>query len=163
MLPQCCRVPGQEGIRCICRVLPPAASACGTNANGVHVIKTWTMPDGPVHKTLKGKISVYLRWLVPFSRRPAAAVRSREEAIYRSACRIIEDNGIDTVVCVHLPSETLLAGCRIKERYPQVCVCAYQLDTLSGGNLPRFYRRDMHVSGGLRGSGRCSARWIVSF
>ena len=28
--------------------------------NGVHVIKTWTMPDGPVHKTLKGKISAYL-------------------------------------------------------------------------------------------------------
>lgn len=45
--------------------------------NGVHVIKTWTMPDGPVHKTLKGKISVYLRWLVPFSRRSAAAVRQR--------------------------------------------------------------------------------------
>lgn len=118
--------------------------------NGVHVIKTWTMPDGPVHKTLKGKISVYLRWLVPFSRRPAAAVRSREEAIYRSACRIIEDHGIDTVVCVHLPSETLLAGCRIKERYPQVCVCAYQLDTLSGGNLPRFlpqgYARERRIA-----------------
>jgi len=108
------------------------------------------MPDGPVHKTLKGKISVYLRWLVPFSRRPAAAVRSREEAIYRSACRIIEDHGIDTVVCVHLPSETLLAGCRIKERYPQVCVCAYQLDTLSGGNLPRFlpqgYARERRIA-----------------
>ena len=106
--------------------------------NGVRIIKTWTMPDVPSRKTLKEKIEIYFRWLDPFSRWPAAAIKSREEAIYKSACKIIEEKGIDTVVCVHLPSETLLAGCRIKKRYPELYLCAYQLDTLSGGNLPRF-------------------------
>ena len=106
--------------------------------NGVQIIKTWTMPDVPVRKTLKEKIKIYFRWFNPFSRWPAAAVKSREEAIYKSACKIIEEKGIDTVVCVHLPCETLLAGCRIKKRYPELYLCAYQLDTLSGGNLPRF-------------------------
>lgn len=106
--------------------------------NDIHVIKTWIMPNMPTHKTLKDKITVYFRWLNPFTRRPAAAVKSREDAIYLAACRVIEKEEIDTVVCVHLPSETLLAGCRIKKRYPTLYVCAYQLDTLSGGNLPRF-------------------------
>ena len=106
--------------------------------NGVQIIKTWTMPDVPAHKTLKEKAEIYFRWINPFSHRPAAAIRAREEAIYQSACGIIEEKRIDTVVCVHLPSESLLVGRRIKEHYPGVYLCAYQLDTLSGGNLPRF-------------------------
>lgn len=106
--------------------------------NGVRIIKTWIMPDVPTQKTLKEKIGIYFRWINPFSHRPAAAIRAREEAIYKSACRIIEEKRIDTVVCIHLPSESLLAGRRIKKRYPEVYLCAYQLDTLSGGSLPRF-------------------------
>lgn len=106
--------------------------------NGVQIIKTWIMPDVPTRKTLKEKIGIYFRWINPFSHRPAAAIRAREEAIYKSACRIIEEKRIDTVVCIHLPSESLLVGRRIKKRYPKVYLCAYQLDTLSGGNLPRF-------------------------
>lgn len=106
--------------------------------NGVQVIKTWTMPAVPAHKTLKEKVEIYFRWLNPFSHRPATAMRSREEVIYKSACRIIAEKEIDTVVCIHLPCESLLVGRRIKKRYPEVYLCAYQLDTLSGGNLPRF-------------------------
>lgn len=106
--------------------------------NGVQIIKTWIMPDVPTQKTLKEKIGIYFRWINPFSHRPAAAIRAREEAIYKSACRIIEEKKIDTVVCIHLPSESLLVGRRIKKHYPEVYLCAYQLDTLSGGSLPRF-------------------------
>lgn len=118
--------------------------------NGVHVIRTWIMPDAPTHKTLREKMTIYCRWINPFSRRPAAAISSREEAIYASVSRIIEEKGIDTVVCVHLPVETLLAGCRLKKRYPELYICAYQLDTLSGGNLPRllpqWYARKRRVA-----------------
>lgn len=106
--------------------------------NSVQIIKTWTMPDVPTHKTLKEKVGIYFRWLNPFSNRPAAAIKAREEVIYKSACRIIEEKRIDTVVCVHLPIESLLVGRRIKKHYPELYLCAYQLDTLSGGSLPRF-------------------------
>lgn len=118
--------------------------------NGVQIIKTWDMPSATAHKSLKEKVEVYLRWINPFSHWPAAAVRSREDAIYISACKIIEEKEIDTVVCVHLPIETLLVGRKIKKHYPEVYLCAYQLDTLSGGNLPRFlpqnYTRNRRIA-----------------
>ena len=55
MLPQCCRVPGQEGIRCICRVLPPAASACGTNAKWCSRYKDVDHARRPRAQNLKGE------------------------------------------------------------------------------------------------------------
>ena len=47
--------------------------------NGVHILRTWTMPDIPVHKTWKEKVQIYLRWLDPFSCIPAASEKKRAD------------------------------------------------------------------------------------
>ena len=105
--------------------------------NGVHILRTWTMPDIPVHKTWKEKVQIYLRWLDPFSCIPAASEKKRADEMTEIASAVVKKQKIDTLICIHLPSETLIAGNRLKKLFPHLFVCAYQLDTLSGGNLPR--------------------------
>ena len=106
--------------------------------NGVRIIRTWTMPDIPVHKRMSERILIYLKWLNPFYHLPAASIKDRTEAIYTSSCRVIAEQKIDIVICVHLPCETLQVGGRLKKKFPELQICAYQLDTLSGGNLPKL-------------------------
>lgn len=105
--------------------------------NGVHILRMWTMPDIPVHKTWKEKVQIYLRWLDPFSCIPAASEKKRADEMTEIASAVVKKQKIDTLICIHLPSETLIAGNRLKKLFPHLFVCAYQLDTLSGGNLPR--------------------------
>lgn len=115
----------------------PAAAPEEEIQNGVHILRMWTMPDMPVHKTWKEKAKIYLRWLDPFLRIPAASERTRADEITEFASAVVKKQKIDTLICIHLPSETLIAGDRLKKLFPHLFVCAYQLDTLSGGNLPR--------------------------
>lgn len=78
----------------------------------------------------------YLKWVLP-SQYPVYARKAVTDQIVQAADEIIQRNHIDTVVCVHLPIESLLAGIQLKKKYPNVTFVAYALDSLSGGFLPR--------------------------
>lgn len=79
----------------------------------------------------------YIKWLLP-SKKPVYERKAVTDEIIRKADEIINANHIDTVICVHLPIESLLAGIELKKKHPEVCFVAYALDSLSGGFLPRY-------------------------
>ena len=88
-------------------------------------------------KTTFSKVWRYAKWLLP-SPLPTTQVKSRTQAIVNVAEKVIKQNNIDTVICIHLPIETLIAGTILKERFPSISYVAYMLDSLSGGFLPKF-------------------------
>ena len=116
----------------------PAAAPKVEKIDGVQVYKTWTMPSVKHHRTQKERFRFYGKWLWPFQQYPAAEDSSRTESIYSAAMRIILEQNIDTVICVHLPVETLIAGVALKAEFPEIHFCSYMLDSMSGGMLPRF-------------------------
>ncbi|MBQ7407162.1 MAG: glycosyltransferase [Clostridia bacterium] len=84
----------------------------------------------------KNAFLYYTKWFLP-RRIPPYARKAVAECIVRSAETIIDQEKIETVVCVHLPIETLWAGKKLKNRFPQVRFLAYMLDSFSGGFLPK--------------------------
>jgi glycosyltransferase involved in cell wall biosynthesis len=84
-----------------------------------------------------GKISYYFRWITPGESLPAE-IKNVANDMFEVAKGIIEKNNIDTVICTHLPIESISVGKRIKEKFPFLKVVAYMLDSQSGGFLPRF-------------------------
>lgn len=87
--------------------------------------KTWFTP-----------FAYYIKWILP-SKYPVYERKAVTSEIVQAADEIIRNNHIDTVICVHLPIESLLAGIQLKKKYPDVRFVAYVLDSLSGGFLPR--------------------------
>lgn len=79
----------------------------------------------------------YLKWIFCKKHLPTENKKLSDE-IFRLAEEIIIKDKIDTVVCTHLPIETIVAGRKLKSKYPSVNIVAYMLDSLSGGFLPRF-------------------------
>ncbi|MBE6567127.1 MAG: glycosyltransferase family 4 protein [Ruminococcaceae bacterium] len=51
-------------------------------------------------------------------------------ALFMEACQMIEDQKIDTVVCLYRPVECLLAGLKLKSKYKHLCVIGYFLDNI---------------------------------
>ncbi len=93
---------------------------------------------GPTHKNTKiDAIKFYSKWLIP-SQFPITERKQVTQQLFDGAERLLQTQKYDVVVCVHLPVETLIAGTRIKERYPDIVVVSYMLDSLSGGFIPRF-------------------------
>lgn len=96
--------------------------------------------DSPKIPRVFPKESFYLRWI--FANKHLPTERSD---VYKNillvAERIVEENNIDTVICVHLPIETIRVGVTLKKKHPDLNVVAYMLDSLSGGHLLRFLPR----------------------
>lgn len=138
----CCKYVAQElvrrGYRVFVGTYRPVTSPELETMDGVQVFRTWTMPQEIQHKTRKERFGIYGKWLLPFSQTPVTEVRERTEDICLSSRSMIEKAHIDTVICIHLPVETLIAGTRLKKEFPSVRFCGYMLDSLSGGDLPRF-------------------------
>ena len=88
-------------------------------------------------KNLFTKILYHLKWLYPISKTPPYVRENILNDLYIEADKIIADNHIDMIVAVHLPIETLIAGIRLKEKYPSIILTSYMLDSFSGGVLPR--------------------------
>lgn len=107
--------------------------------DGISIYKTWSMPDKIKHKSIKEKLFFYIKWLLPFYKYPVTEIPERTEVIYNTAKSIILERNIDTIICVHLPIETLIAGKKLKSEFPNVKFCGYMLDSLSGGFKPRFF------------------------
>lgn len=80
-------------------------------------------------------IQYYIRYALP-SRFPVYARKGVTQEIFAAADRILSENDVDTVVCVHLPIESIMAGAALKRKYPNVRFSAYMLDAFSGGILP---------------------------
>lgn len=77
----------------------------------------------------------YLKWV--FAAKGPAYERKRvTQQIIDKSTQIINENSIETVICVHLPIETLMAGVILKEKFPNVRFVSYMLDSFSGGFLP---------------------------
>lgn len=82
-------------------------------------------------------ISYYLKWIffkkhLPYERKTVC------DEMLRLAENVIVENNIDTVICTHLPIETIIVGVKLKEKFKALNVIAYMLDSLSGGLLPRL-------------------------
>lgn len=93
---------------------------------------------GPIRKNTKiDAIKFYSKWLMP-SQFPITERKQVTQQLFDGAESLLQTQKYDVVVCVHLPVETLIAGTRIKERYPDIVVVSYMLDSLSGGFIPRF-------------------------
>jgi len=88
-------------------------------------------------ETKTNRLLNYAKWLLP-ARFPFTANMQLSERIVEKAEEIITQNIIDTIVCVHFPTESLTAGREIKIRHADIEVIAYMLDSLSGGFIPRF-------------------------
>lgn len=85
--------------------------------------------------------SYYLKWILP-ARYPVTAHKQVTEDLYTTAKAIVQKEEVDTIVCVHLPIETIIAGTMLKQAFPYVTMVAYMLDSLSGGFLPRLLPRN---------------------
>lgn len=59
--------------------------------------------------------------------------------VFKKAAALHEKEGFDAVVAVYTPMETLYAGYRLKERYPDITFIPYYLDALSGGTGPLIW------------------------
>ena len=82
------------------------------------------------------KLYFYAKWMFKFSKYPITEIKKRTDAIFELSSRVVEEKNIDTVICVHLPIETLIAGVKLKEKYPNLNCISYMLDSLSGGFTP---------------------------
>lgn len=67
-------------------------------------------------------------------------------AVQRKAKAILEENGIDTVVCVNQPATSLYVGCKLKKRFPHVRWVAYLLDPIKNGLHHSLLSQEMLVS-----------------
>lgn len=94
-------------------------------------------PETTHKHTNSDAIKFYSKWLMP-SQFPITERKEVTQQLFDGAERLLREKEYDVVVCVHLPVETLIAGTRIKERYPDIVVVSYMLDSLSGGFIPRF-------------------------
>lgn len=104
--------------------------------NGIEIYRV--CDPGPTHKNTKiDAIKFYSKWLMP-SQFPITERKQVTQQLFDGAESLLQTQKYDVVVCVHLPVETLIAGTRIKERYPDIVVVSYMLDSLSGGFIPRF-------------------------
>lgn len=83
------------------------------------------------------KTSYYLKWV--FSKRHLPTENKKVcDEMFRLAEEVIAKDSIDTVVCTHLPIETITIGKKLKEKFPSLNMVSYMLDSLSGGFLPRL-------------------------
>ena len=80
----------------------------------------------------------YAKWLSPYYKFPVTEDKMITAAYVQKCEELIERDQIDTLICVHLPVETLVAGTIFKARHPELTCIAYMLDSLSGGFLPRL-------------------------
>lgn len=59
--------------------------------------------------------------------------RGYTNRFFKAACRLHEENPFDVVVAAYTPVDTLLAGYRLKKKYPDLIYVPYYLDALAGG------------------------------
>lgn len=104
--------------------------------NGIKIYRVCD-PGNPHKNTKIDAVKFYSRWLLP-SKHPITERKQVTQQLYEGAEQILSMKEYNTVVCVHLPVETLIAGVYIKEKHPEITVVSYMLDSLSGGFIPRF-------------------------
>lgn len=104
------------------------------------VCRTWEGYRPTTNMRWPKKLKGYIRWMLP-GEYPASQDKKITKSVVEAAKKIIADNDIDTVICVHIPAETLIAGVLIKKEFPRLKVYAYMLDPLFGGFVPRFLPR----------------------
>ncbi len=72
---------------------------------------------------------------------PVASMKQAKR-ILAIAEKLVEENGIDTVVGVNMPSDTLYAAYLLKKKYPHLRFVPYSLDPIYGGLDNRLLSRE---------------------
>lgn len=127
------------------------------NAVSVLTLKNQTAKkDSVIDKVKVFRINTYAEWRIMFANRVPGIIKriiSRVckevknvfiplhpfraplvlAALLRRAKKIIKDEQIDTVVGVYRDFETAYAAILLKKKYPNIKVCIYTLDAISGG------------------------------
>lgn len=69
---------------------------------------------------------------------------------YKKAARLHKKEKFDKVISVYTPVESLLAGYKLKKKYPEIKFYPYFLDSLSGGYGPQLFSKEKIINRGLR-------------
>ena len=69
---------------------------------------------------------------------------------YKKAVDLYKEEKFDEVIAVYTPVDALLAGYKLKKKYPEIKFYPYFLDSLSGGYGPRFFSKNKTINRGLR-------------
>lgn len=69
---------------------------------------------------------------------------------YKKAVRLYKKERFDKVIAVYTPVDSLLAGYKLKKKFPEVRFFPYFLDSLSGGYGPKFFSKEKIIKRGLK-------------
>ena len=69
---------------------------------------------------------------------------------YKKAVDLHKKEKFDKVISVYAPVDSLLAGYKLKKKFPEIKFYPYFLDSLSGGYGPRLFSKDKIIKRGLR-------------
>lgn len=105
--------------------------------DGQEIFSVWNGVRLTINNSWKVKVQGYIRWMMP-SRYPSVQNKSITNSIVFKAKKVIVEKNIDTLIAVHIPVETLIAGVELKNEFPCLKTYAYMLDPLAGGFVPRF-------------------------
>lgn len=103
--------------------------------SGITIVKV-PIRNNKHHNFIK-KLLYHLKWLIPLKKYPPYTNKENINILYKESLDIINKYFIKTVICVHLPIETIIVGNLLKKKYNKLFVIAYMLDSLSGGFLPK--------------------------
>lgn len=101
------------------------------------------------------KIISYAKWVMPFCYEPVYKENYKIKKLYKCSKKIIKEYGIDTIICSHLPVETIIVGSRLKKQFPNTYICAYMLDAFSGNFLPRFLPSKVTLAKKIKWENNC--------
>ena len=109
------------------------------NADIVDGVRIYRCCDPGVKEkhTVGYAIKFYIKWFSP-SKYPITERKNITRQFFDKANKLCSKNRFDEIVAVHLPVETLIAGVKLKELYPEIKLISYMLDSMSGGFIPRF-------------------------
>ena len=69
---------------------------------------------------------------------------------YKKAVRLYKKEPFDKVIAVYTPVDSLLAGYKLKKKFPEISFFPYFLDSLSGGYGPQFFSKEKIIKRGLK-------------
>lgn len=69
---------------------------------------------------------------------------------YKKAVGLHKKEKFDKVIVVYAPVDSLLAGYKLKKRFPEIKFYPYFLDSLSGGYGPKVFSKDKIINRGLK-------------
>lgn len=106
--------------------------------NGVEVLRVHQSWPAKKRNRAVNAFLTYSKWLWPWFRYPFTTDWKKVSSMTACTEKIIEENHIDTLICVCFPIETLLTAASLKRKFPNLRCYGYLLDSYSAGFCPRI-------------------------